>query len=141
MKLLLLLLLALTGISQTTRADTIDYWHVYYNKIKIKECNDYNIRDIIIKTDKVKSGDVITVYYFRDTPGSEAITNLSIEDGKHHVVFASKGKGTGNPISFSLKDLLAYKQKSGGNDFEIFYFYNAIGNIADPKLLFRIKFK
>jgi hypothetical protein len=134
MKTFLLLVLTLTGMAQTTKADTIDYWHVYYNKVKIAAFNEYNIHDITIKMDKVKSHDSITVKYFNDTPCSDCNTHLTVEDEKHHTIVACKGKGVGNPISFALKDLLAYKQRSGCNSFEIFY--------PDvPKFIFRIKFE
>jgi len=139
MKLFLLLTLAITVMTQITKADTIDYWHVYYNKTKIEELNAYNVRDIIIKTDKVKSGDSIAVRYFRDTPGSDCITNLVIDDDKHHTVIARKGKGTGNPIAFALNDLVEFRKKNGGNYFEIYYFDNAISSNQPRRQLFRIK--
>lgn len=141
MKIFLLLILAITGMAQTTKADTIDYWHVYYNKSKLAAFNEYNIHSITIKMDKVKSGDSITVNYYRDTPGSDNITQLAIEDGKHHTVLVSKGKGVGNPLSFALKDLLAFKKTTGCNSFGIFYSDNAIDLKPVSKFIFRIKFE
>ncbi len=141
MKIFLLLFLAIIGITQNTKGDTIDYWHVYYNKIKIAEFNSYNTHDISIKINKVKNGDIITVRYYRDTPGSDLVTNLTVVDEKHHVILVSKGKGTGNPVSFALKDLLEYKKKHGGNTFEIFYTDSYLSSIPAKLFLFRIKFE
>jgi hypothetical protein len=48
-------------------ADTIDVWHVFYNKIKVKEYNGHNMHEILVfKTINIR--DSITVAYFRDTP-------------------------------------------------------------------------
>ena len=144
MKILLLLFLASAGITQTTKADTIDYWHVYYNNIKIKEFNGHNeVHEITIKIDKIKNGDSISVNYYRDTHCSDCITHLTIEDGKHHTISTHQGKGAGegNPLSFALKDLLEFRKKDGGSYFEIFYYDNAFSGPPTPGLLFRIKFE
>ena len=139
MKNALLIFLTVLGLSQMTKADTIDFWHVYYNKAKIREFNQYSTREIILKLNKIKSGDSITVRYFRDTPCSYCSTYLTVESGKHHVILTSKGKGTYNPISFSLKDLIAYRMSSGKNYFDIFYFERENKSLSNKIFIFRIK--
>jgi hypothetical protein len=143
MRLFSLFIVAIVAMTQTTKADTIDFWHVYYNKIKIKEFNEYNIQDFIIKIDKIKRGDSITVKYFKDTHCFDCDTHLTIEDGKHHPVITLKGKGggEGNPLSFALKDLLEFRKKNGCNSLEIFYGENANYKRPVPKFIFRIWFE
>src|SRR6516225_2685427 len=100
MKVFLLLIFAIAGIAPKTKADTIDTWHVYYNKIKIKELNQFNRQEITIKIDKIKSNDSIIVKYFYESPCQGCNTQLIIKDEKHHAVVTCKGKGdgrTGNP--------------------------------------------
>ena len=148
MKIFLILLLAITCIAQTTKADTIDYWHVYYNKIRIAKFNNRNTHDVVIKIEKIKSKDSITVKYYMDAACYDCDTYLCIKDEKHQTVIGCHGKGVETPISFALKDLLAYKKKTGCNSFEVFYpvdenFYPATPTeTADlPKPIFRIKFE
>ena len=123
MKIFLLITLVIFGIAPKTKADTIDTWHVYYNKSRIKEFNQFNKQEITIKIDRIKSNDSITVKYYTDRPCPDCDSHLTIMDEKHHAVVICKGKGdgVGNPLSFALKDLLAYKHRSGCNSFEIFY--------------------
>ena len=84
MKNIFFILLTIFGIAQIAKADTIDFWHVYYNQTKIREFNQYGTHEIILKLDSLKSGDSITVKYFRDTPCFDCATYLTVENEKHH---------------------------------------------------------
>lgn len=120
MKNVFLLFLFMTGCL-AGKADTIDFWHVYKNGVKIKECNQFGTHELVLKLSEIKNSDSITVKYFRDTPCHDCPTYLTAEDEKHHVVVMSKGKGTFNPVSFALKDLLEYRKATGKNTFEVYY--------------------
>ena len=139
MKKLFFILLISLGIAQTAKADTIDYWHVYYNKIKIRDFTYLSTNDIVLKLDSVKKGDVIVVKYFRDTHCTNCTTRLTVEDEKHHVVATSKGKGGYNPLSFSVNDLVEFKKSTGKDTFEIFYYEGEIKSNTDKTPIFRIK--
>lgn len=138
MKTLLLIIFCLIGISHTVKADTLDYWHVYYNQTKIREFNQYGTHEIRLKLDSLKSGDSITVKYFRDTPCFDCRAYLTVENEKHHVFLTSSGKGTFNPISFSVNKLIELRQQGYIQTFEIFYFEGEIKSRSDKILIFRI---
>ena len=73
-------------VSNICKADTIDYWHVYYNKTKIKEFNQISRgKTLVFKIANIKKKDSITVKYFRDTPCFDCVTSLTAEDEKHYV--------------------------------------------------------
>jgi hypothetical protein len=139
MKYTFLVFLTVLGLSQMTKADTIAYWHVYYNKTKIREFNIYCTHEIILKLDRIKSGDSITVKYFRDTPCSECSTFLAVDYENHYKILTRRGKGTFNPISFSLKDLIKYKKSSNKKYFDIFYFEVQNRSVSFKENIFRIK--
>ncbi|MFM2307872.1 MAG: hypothetical protein RLZZ367_2541 [Bacteroidota bacterium] len=124
-----------TVFGLTAKADTIDFWHVYYNGVKIREYNGYAVDIISLKADSVGSNDSITVKYFRDTPCYDCATNVTVEDDKHHVITTDNGKGTFSPVSFLLKKVV----DSGIKFFEVFYSEGEIKSRADKILLFRIK--
>jgi hypothetical protein len=135
----LFLALLIFGLVQTTKADFVDFWYVYYNQTKIQEYNlDSNVQEIILKVDSIKKGDLIAVKYFRDTFCPDCSTSLTVEDEKHNVILTNKGTGT-NTITFSLEDLITYKKTSGKDSFEIFYFKGDTKSSSDKILVFKIK--
>ncbi|MFD0748853.1 hypothetical protein ACFQZS_01785 [Mucilaginibacter calamicampi] len=115
-KTLIFLLLLCTVI--TSRADTIDYWHVRYNGKLIREYNIHEYEKIIhIKALTLKASDSISVNYSNDRPCSNCETGLILLDDrkiKHSIV---KGNGMFKPLTFSLKDA----QNIGGKSFDIYY--------------------
>ncbi|MFT3705129.1 MAG: hypothetical protein QM802_22370 [Agriterribacter sp.] len=124
-------------VGNICKADTIDYWHVYYNKKKLKEFNQVNPKVTLeFQISNIKNGDSITIKYFRDTGCSECFTTLTVEDEKH-IVTSNHGKGTFNPLSISLTDILRYKEQSSKNYFEIYYYENE--ERTNGMLLFRVK--
>jgi len=131
----LTLLLFTTNIC---KADTVSYWHVYYNKTKIREYIQFmNVETIVLKISEIKAGDSITAKYFRDTPCHDCLTTLTVDDGKHQSVSINHGKGTFNPVSFAVSDLVQFKEKNNKDYFEIFYSEEPRGE--HQILLFRIK--
>ena len=119
-----------------SKADTIDVWHVYYNKMKIKEYNEYNKGKIKIKAKQYKNGDKIVVKHFDDTPCQDCEIFLFIENGKKKI--ETKAKGEGNALSVSVKDLIELnKQKK--TVFKVYYSGTSSGKQTPKKLLFEIE--
>ncbi|MGG9961265.1 hypothetical protein [Ferruginibacter sp. SUN106] len=138
MKKLLFIFLIFGVFSQNTKADTIDFWHVYYNKTKIKEFNQFGTNEIIIKLNSIKAGDSLTVRYFRDTPCPDCPSLLTVEDEQHRVFVSSKGMGTFNPVSFSLDALVELKKQGYNQPFEVFYTDGVVKGRSEKKLIFRV---
>jgi hypothetical protein len=64
---------------------------------------------------------------------------LIVEYGNYHKILTSAGKGTLNPICFSVKDLIEYKKSSNKNYFDIFYFEVQNRSVSYKENIFRIK--
>ncbi|MCH5716410.1 hypothetical protein [Niabella hibiscisoli] len=109
------------GLNQTARADTIDYWHVYYNKIKIKEYNLNTRETVILKARDIKKADKLVIKYFRDTPCNNCESAMTIENDKHVVILKGMGRGTFNPVGISLYDLLQHHIRTKENIYSVFY--------------------
>lgn len=118
------------------KADTIDYWHVFHNKKKIAEFNKLACHEIILKHKEIKSGDVLVINYFRDTPCNNCSTSITVEDDNHQIYLSGTGKGTLNPISVKLDELLKLSKSSGKHTFVVFF---REGENRDSVLLFRLK--
>jgi hypothetical protein len=139
MKKSLFILILIFGFVQLTKADTTDFWHVYYNKKEIREYGQFGIpQTIILKIDSIHSGDSITVKYFHDGLCFDCQTFLVVEDKYHKFVLMSGGKGTFNPVSFALKDLLVFKNDNHESTFDVYYSEDS-GSHSRRILLFRIK--
>jgi hypothetical protein len=139
MKKLFFLLLLFSGMSQSAKADTIDFWHVYKNGIKVKEFNSFGKNELVISQQLIQKGDTLTVRYFRDTPCSDCPTTLTVEDEKHRIITSASGKGTFNPVSFPLRDVLAFSTATGKKTFEVFYKEGDANSRWDKTLLFAIR--
>ena len=106
MKTLSLITVFIMSFSLSAKSDTIDFWHIYYNGVKIKECNQLAINEIALKLKKIKREDSIIVKYFRDTPCFNCKSILDIEDDKGILILKATGNGTLSPIKFAIKDIL-----------------------------------
>ncbi len=135
MKRISLILISITGFIDSAKADTIDYWHVYYNDIKIKEYNQYAKGEIVLKIKDIKKSDTLTIKYFRDTPCRDCLTRVSIEGGDGAVMTQGQGIGTFNPIKVPLFELI---HKANG-EFCNVYYYEEESKRRGKILLFRIK--
>jgi hypothetical protein len=136
MKKILSILILTIGLATGAKADTIDYWHVYYNNIKLKEFNQYAKGEIILKIKDIKRQDSLTVKYFRDTPCSDCETEVTIENSQKFVLAKGTGTGTFNPIKISVFDLLI---KAAGNQLFVYYQENTTQGELIKTLLFKIK--
>lgn len=119
------------------QADTLDYWHVYLNHMKIKEFNQNGRgrQEIILKRKDLKPSDIITLKYYSDTPCEDCITYLTLENGRHFEIDRVTGKGTLVPVSFSLNKVLQSKIAY----LEVYYFDERLKGRATTKIVFRIK--
>lgn len=136
---ILIILISTFGLFSSAKADTIDYWHVYYNNIQIQEFNQYTKGAIVLKIKDIKKTDSLTVKYFRDTPCSDCETQVAIENGRHFVITKGQGLGTFNPIKISIYDLLQYHLKADKEVYEVFYHEGQITSRTQRILIFRIK--
>src|SRR5258708_2858726 len=93
--------------TKEVRADTVDYWHVYYNKKLLARFNQTNKNhSISINKSQVKNDDKLYIEYGNDTPCSDCETGLYIlNEDKHKVVIAT-GKGTFNKLSVAINNIL-----------------------------------
>ncbi len=126
-------------LPKLSKADTIDVWHVYYNQRLIQDFNAYSANEIVLKMDSIQPGDSITVRYFRDTPCHDCTTFLAIENEKHLVFFGNSNRGTGKPISISVDQLIAIRNKGYIRPFLVFYHEGKLERRSDKILLFRIR--
>ena len=135
----ILVITAIICLPSLSKADTIDVWHVYYNQRLIQDFNAYSANKIVLKMDSIQPGDSITVRYFRDTPCYDCATFLAIENEKHYVFFEHSNRGTGTPISISVDQLLAIRNKGYIRPFLVFYHEGKLERRSDKILLFRIR--
>lgn len=135
-----ILILSFILISIACKAsDTISVWHVYYNKIKLKEYNQFNNKSqLILKLSDYKIGDSITVKYFSDTKCNDCITAIMLKSKDNRITMVGKSVGRGNPISFPVSYLINPKRKN--KNFEILYL-DSNGENATSTLLFEIEIK
>ncbi len=133
-------LLMTFGLFFATKADTLDYCHVHYNKSK--KLADfvlaYGQQTVFIKLDSINKTDSITVNYFRDTPCDDCPTFLIIEDEIGNRILVDTKKGTFSGHTFSAKTLVDSK-----NQKKVFHIYYTEGTATKPRdkllLLFKIK--
>lgn len=133
-----ILILSFLLISIVCKAsDTISVWHVYYNKIKIKEYNQFNnMTPIVLKGSDYKIGDSITVKYISDTKCHDCLTGIMVRSKDNRVTMVGKSVGRGNPISFPASYLIDPKRIN--KNFEILYL-DSNGENATSTILFEVE--
>jgi hypothetical protein len=120
MKVVLLILFTLTGFCKTAFADTVDYWHVYYNGVKVKEFQQFKSNDVLIEAEIIKANDSLRVVLFRDTPCKDCQRTVMIStEADGAKLFKVEGRLEGQGISFSLNDLLQYSRQAGKKSFKV----------------------
>lgn len=129
-----LILILCIGFLNISKADTVDYCHVYYNKVKVLECIPNSSVVITIKKKDIKESDSLIIKYFSDTPCFDCIPELEIENDSNKSIFTSKGRGTGS-IKVSL---IAILKMGDTNTFSVYYYKRNDKNIDNSIALFRI---
>ena len=139
MKKLLFLLIIMYAFANVSKADTIDFWHIYYNNVEIKEGNEYSKFVLKLNIDKIKNTDSLSFRYYHDSPCFDCATNLIVEDKHQQLIIKARGEGNFNPITFKLKYLIEYFNLHGETDFKVYY-YREIKNHKIYKIpVFSIK--
>lgn len=139
MTIILTILFSIFVFFSTVKADTIDYWHVFYNETKIKEYIQYSKGEIVFNIKDIKKTDTLTVKYFCDTPCHECETQVTIESGSHFEITKGIGSGAFNPIKISAYELLQYYQNVSKDVFEVFYHERLSTSRSEKVLIFKIK--
>ena len=114
-------MISLIAFLNTARADTIDFWHVYYNKIKLGEYGQNTKGAIALKIKNIKKSDSLTIKYFRDTPCIDCETIIAVEDKKRTLITKGKGRGTLNPLKISVYKLLKYYLQGNKGVYDVYY--------------------
>jgi hypothetical protein len=119
MKKTTLTLLLFIGFLYVAKADTTDYFHIYFNDERIKMADEMHPAVLTYNGQKIQKTDSITVKPSKDAPCYTCATFLYVENVQGVLVQKAVGKGTFNPITFSLKDLVG----DGGKpmDYRVFY--------------------
>lgn len=98
-------LFILVGISVSAKCDTIDFWHVYYNKVKKIECSIPDYCTFSFPKDSVRDTDTITLYYFMDARCYDCVETLSVKDKDGKEIYSvnleeeDRGHGIAIPAS------------------------------------------
>ena len=122
MKKLLLLFIIICAFANVSNADTIDFWHIYYNNVKIKEGNGFSKFKLKLNLDKIKNTDSLSFRYNHDSPCFDCPTNLIVEDKHQQLIIKARGEGNFNPITLNLKSLIDYFNLHGETDFKVYYY-------------------
>ena|SRR5258708_40250395 len=89
------------SVSAKAKADTIDFWHIYYNhKIIARFNGNLENRVVTIEKSKIKPNDILSVDYGNDSPGDDII-GVYVKAG-----FLKKTKLIEGKANFSLMNKL-----------------------------------
>jgi len=144
MKPLITTLIFIIGFA-TAKADTIDYWHVYYNDVKINEISvtselfSGKSNEITLKIKDIKETDSLTITYYRCSfcPGSK--TKVEIEDSRQSIITKGVGTESRNPIKVSVSALLLKYETDAAKHFFAYYYEYCDYSKIERTLLFEIK--
>ena len=139
MKKLFIFFIISLGFSSISKADTIDYWQVYYNNSKLKECNGNWKYELGFKLIKLNNTDSITVYYYHDAHCTDCTTNLIVEDETKHQILAVKKENDYKELTFYFEKLLAYEQQNASKIYKVYYYRERKNVPISKKLIFSIK--
>ncbi|HLP93054.1 MAG TPA: hypothetical protein VK168_03415 [Saprospiraceae bacterium] len=134
-----ILILAISLLAIPAKADTIDYWHVYYNNARVKAFNAYTKGELRLRISDIKKSDSLAIRYFRDTPCAQCETILTIEDKSSRQIAQAYGLGTAQAIKIPVSNLLQDQLHYGEKDFKVFYQENLPLQKRQRVFLFTIK--
>jgi hypothetical protein len=119
MKKIILILSLFLGSHHIVKADTTDYWHIYFNDDRIKMCDETHPAELLFNAEKIQITDSITVKPSMDRPCYDCKTLLFVENTEGSLLATAIGKGTFNPITFSLNDVAHSSNK--GKEYRVFF--------------------
>lgn len=122
MKHVFLILFGLLLTTLGSKADTIDYWNVSLNRVKIAEFSQLSEKkEIILQSEQLRLSDSLTVRYFKDTPCDKCISSFIIKDKTGKILLITNGIGTLSPKSFALLNLIQATKNLEYGKFQVFY--------------------
>lgn len=122
--------------SLVTKADTIEYCHVYYNRALRWDFGIYNSHyKISVQINSVQNNDSIQVYYFDDTPCGNCLPELVLQKGNSFKFIAEKEQC----FSFAVKDLLSFAAEQNSNN--VLVLYRESATIKQAIQIFMIEFQ
>jgi len=145
MKQLITTLIFIIGFAGIAKADTIDYWCVYYNNVKI---NNFNANselfsgkpnEITLKIKDIKETDSLTIKYYRDWLCYGSNIMVKIENKCGNVITKGVGTESPNPIKVSVLDLLLKYETDAAKHFFAYYYEYCEYFKIERTLLFEIK--
>lgn len=111
----------MVGCSFISKADTVDFCHVYYNHAKRWDFINYNGQyKIKIKSADVKMEDSIQIFYFDDTPCYGCGSKIFLENSNYRFFIPIKN----DCFSIAITDLIQFKKKINLKELKVFYFEN-----------------
>jgi hypothetical protein len=120
-KLFCLVILLLFSLEIKVNADTIDYYHIYYNNILINN-NSSDSGAISFKKVEIKESDSLSVKYWTDTPCASCRFYLVAIDENNIYVKVTSNIGQGSPLTISMKDILDWSAQNNVDYFNIYYY-------------------
>jgi hypothetical protein len=120
-----------------SNADTIDYWHVYYNNTLLANINQ-NQEGYKLKLNKgdMKPGDSLSIIYYNDTPCQDCETTLYVQGDNNHTLKLMTGKSTSYRFTISAGELVTLAGGAGPDGLEFHYTQAKWGNWN--RILFRL---
>ena len=119
MKKLINILSLVVCCQYAAKADTTDYWHIYFNDDRIKMCDATHPAELLFNASKIQATDSITVKPSTDTPCYACKTLLFVENTEGSLIATAIGQWTFNPITFSLKDVT--NSGARGKEYRVFF--------------------
>jgi hypothetical protein len=90
-----------------SKADTIDYWHVYYNDVIFGKFHQGQMdNELKIQKKEIRKNDFLVVKHHDDTPWHNTKIALVITNEKGITVKTISAIGEGSDLKVELKDLL-----------------------------------
>jgi hypothetical protein len=134
-----IVLILLFAFSSEMKADTIDFYHVFYNSSILKKYNQYDLsknNTISIDLHSIKEDDSIKVMYWDDTPCIDCKCYLNVYTRETIKVDSTTIIGAGKLLSIRLFDMRQYCIQNKSNEFKFEYYES---NSLNRKILFYIK--
>jgi hypothetical protein len=86
---LLLPIGAMANKNQTVLVDTVDFWRIQLNKRELLATYPSGKRtpgEAIYFIDKITTLDMVSIYYYTDSPCSDCPSKIELRDGNHNVI-------------------------------------------------------
>lgn len=125
----LLIIISLLGWAVNCKAkgtnnnkDTLDYWHIYYNRAKIRKYNINYKKTVEINIRNVKKSDSLRIMYFSDAPREKCIPEVTIlNQQKQPITKLSTGFQGYTTFKLGISQLIEDRKKSNSNTYNFFY--------------------